>query len=28
VMEGAMVLHVPLAVDIGRGQNWFEAHRL
>lgn len=28
VMEGAMELHVPLAVDIGQGQNWFEAHQL
>ncbi len=28
VMEGAMALHVPLAVDIGQGENWFEAHQL
>jgi len=28
VMESALKLHVPLAVDIGRGQNWFEAHQL
>jgi DNA polymerase-1 len=28
IMEGAMELHVPLAVDIGQGKNWFEAHQL
>jgi DNA polymerase I len=27
-MEQAVRLHVPLTVDIGTGQNWFEAHRL
>ncbi|MBF0426255.1 MAG: DNA polymerase I [Magnetococcales bacterium] len=26
VMEGVMVLNVPLRVDIGRGRNWAEAH--
>ncbi|MES0371456.1 MAG: DNA polymerase I [Mariprofundaceae bacterium] len=28
VMESAVELHVPLAVDIGQGKNWFEAHQL
>ncbi len=28
VMESAVTLHVPLAVDIGKGKNWFEAHQL
>ena len=28
LMEGALELHVPLSVDIGQGQNWFEAHQL
>ena len=28
VMEGALELHVPLSVDIGQGQSWFEAHQL
>jgi len=27
VMEGALELHVPLSVDIGQGQSWFEAHQ-
>jgi len=27
-MEHACMLHVPLIVDIGIGDNWFEAHRL
>ena len=26
VMENAMILEVPLQVDIGRGKNWLEAH--
>ncbi|MDT8376845.1 MAG: DNA polymerase I [Mariprofundaceae bacterium] len=28
VMESALELHVPLVVDIGQGQSWFEAHKL
>ncbi|MDX8404368.1 MAG: DNA polymerase I [Mariprofundaceae bacterium] len=28
IMESAVDLHVPLAVDIGQGKNWFEAHQL
>lgn len=28
IMESAVELHVPLAVDIGQGENWFEAHQL
>ncbi len=27
-MENAVMLHVPLAVDIGQGKSWFEAHQL
>jgi len=27
-MEAAVALNVPLVVDIGTGNNWFEAHQL
>jgi len=27
-MESAVELSVPLTVDIGMGDNWFEAHEL